>query len=132
MAVRALGEAHGASFAIYLGDCVEVMQQIPEESIGFSVYSPPFGNLFVYSESVADMGNCATDAEFLEQYAFAVRELFRLTKPGRISAVHCSDMPLTKWRDGQVGIKDSRARSSPRMKLRVGYSIPGGRSGSRR
>src|SRR5271166_2268556 len=100
-----VNDRHGQNFAAYQGDCYEVMRQLPADSIDFSVYSPPFGNLFVYSESAADMGN-STDEEFAEQYAYAVREIFRLTKPGRITAVHCSDLPLTKWRDGQVGIKD--------------------------
>lgn len=104
--IRCLGDEHGVSFAAYNGDCVEVMKQLPAESIGFSVYSPPFGNLFVYSESVADMGNSSSDDEFIQHYGYAVRELYRLTRPGRITAVHCSDLPLTKWRDGQVGIKD--------------------------
>lgn len=103
--VRCLNEAHGEKFAAYLGDCVSVLSQLPEASIDFSVYSPPFGNLFVYSAAAADMGN-STDAEFAEHYGYAVRELFRVTKPGRLTAVHCSDLPLTKWRDGNVGIKD--------------------------
>ena len=79
---------------------------MPDESVDFSVYSPPFGNLFVYSESANDMGNSADDDEFGAHYAFLVREKFRVTKPGRITAVHCSDLPMTKWRDGVVGIKD--------------------------
>lgn len=106
MAVKCLGEAHGKSFAAYWGDCVEVARQFPSESIDFSVYSPPFGSLFVYSESAADMGNSSSDGEFAEHYGFLVREKFRLTKPGRLTAVHCSDLPLTKWKDGLVGIKD--------------------------
>ncbi len=104
--VRCLNESHGESFWLYHGDCVDVMAQIPDASIGFSVYSPPFGNLFVYSSSAADMGNASTDGEFSDQYAYAVLEMFRVTKPGRVSAVHCSDLPLTKWRDGAIGIKD--------------------------
>lgn len=104
--VRCLNEAHGDTFAAYHGDCVDVLRQLPDESIGFSVYSPPFGSLFVYSESAADMGNSADDEEFATHYGYAVREIFRLTKPGRLTAVHCSDLPLTKWRDGHVGIKD--------------------------
>lgn len=106
MAIRCLNDAHGASFAAYHGDCVDVVRQLPDASLGFSVYSPPFGSLFVYSESVADMGNSATDGEFEEHYRFLVAEKFRATKPGRLTAVHCSDLPLTKWRDGVVGIKD--------------------------
>jgi hypothetical protein len=69
------------------------------------VYSPPFGSLFVYSESAADMGN-STDEEFSKHYGYLVQEKFRLTKPGRLTAVHCSDLPMTKWKDGVVGIKD--------------------------
>lgn len=106
MAIRCLNEAHGDGWAAYHGDCVSVVSQMPEASIGHSVYSPPFGNLFVYSESAADMGNSADDAEFEMHYSFLVRELFRVHKPGRLTAVHCSDLPLTKWRDGTMGIKD--------------------------
>lgn len=105
MAVKCLGEKHGNAYAMYHGDCVDVLRQFPDESIWFSIYSPPFGNLFVYSESAADMGN-STDEEFAEHYQFLVREKFRVTKPGRITAVHCSDLPAMKWRDGAVGIKD--------------------------
>lgn len=97
---------HGDGFAAYHGDCVSIAQQMPDECIDFSVYSPPFGSLFVYSDSVADMGNSSSDGEFAEHYGFLVREKFRLTKPGRLTAVHCSDLPMTKWRDGHVGIKD--------------------------
>ena len=103
--VRCLNEAHGRNFAVYNGDCVDIVSQLPDASIDFSVYSPPFGSLFVYSESAADMGN-STDDEFAKHYAWLVREKFRVTKPGRLTAVHCSDLPMTKWRDGAVGIKD--------------------------
>jgi len=104
--VLCLNEAHGKDFAAYNGDCVSVVGQLPDNSVGFSVYSPPFSNLFVYSDSLADMGNSANDAEFLRQYSYLLRDLARVTKPGRLSAVHCSDLPLTKWKDGMIGIKD--------------------------
>lgn len=104
--VECLNDAHGQRWAAYHGDCVHVASQLPDESVGFSVYSPPFGNLFVYSDSAADMGNSATDGEFEDHYRYLVREMYRLTKPGRLTAVHCSDLPLTKWRDGHIGIKD--------------------------
>jgi DNA modification methylase len=103
--IRCLNEKHGDRFAAYHGDCVDVVGQLPDNSVGFSVYSPPFGSLFVYSESISDMGN-STDEQFRDQYAFLVREKLRVTKPGRLTAVHCSDLPLTKWKDGAVGIKD--------------------------
>lgn len=104
--VKCLGEAHEVDFAAYHGDCVSVLRQLPDASVDFSVYSPPFGSLFVYSDSIADMGNSSCDDEFTEHYRYMVHEKFRLTKPGRLTAVHCSDLPMTKWKDGAVGIKD--------------------------
>lgn len=103
--IKCLDSRHGENFSIYNGDCVAVLRQVPDNSVDLSVYSPPFGSLFVYSESVADMGN-STDEEFADHYAFLVAEKLRVTKPGRITAVHCSDLPMTKWREGAVGIKD--------------------------
>src|SRR5438105_595949 len=97
--INCLGEAHGDNFAAYWGDCVDVVRQLPECSIGFSVCSVPFSNLFCYSDSVADMGNSTDDDQFFEQYGYLLREQYRVTMPGRLSAVHCSDLPLQKWRD---------------------------------
>jgi DNA methylase len=105
MAIRCLNSAQGNSWQAIQGDCVDVLSQLPDECIGMSVYSPPFGSLFVYSASAADMGN-STDDEFAEHYRYLVREKFRVTMPGRLTAVHCSDLPMTKWRDGAIGIKD--------------------------
>ena len=101
-----LNQKSGEGWTAYHGDCVSVASQLPDECIDFSVYSPPFGSLFVYSDSAADMGNSSSDGEFAAHYAYLVREKFRLTKPGRLTAVHCSDLPMTKWKDGAVGIKD--------------------------
>lgn len=103
--LKCMGATVADNYAAYWGDCVDVLMQMPAECIDFSVYSPPFGSLFVYSESAADMGN-STDGEFAEHYAWLVREKFRVTKPGRLTAVHCSDLPMTKWKDGAIGIKD--------------------------
>lgn len=106
MVVRCLNEKHGEGWSAYHGDCVDVVKQLPDTSIDFSVYSPPFASLFVYSDSECDMGNSASDEEFYDHYAYLIAEKFRVTKPGRLTAVHCSDLPMTKWRDGHVGIKD--------------------------
>jgi DNA modification methylase len=103
--VTCVDQKIGHSYTAYCGDCVSVARQLPDECIDFSVYSPPFGALFVYSESAADMGN-STDEQFTKHYGYFVREKFRLTKPGRLTAVHCSDLPMTKWKDGAIGIKD--------------------------
>jgi DNA modification methylase len=80
-------------YAIYNGDCMEVMPALPDESIHLSVYSPPFAGLYHYSSSERDLSNARDYAEFLEMYEYVVRELYRLTMPGRITAVHCMDVP---------------------------------------
>jgi DNA modification methylase len=106
MVVKCLNEAHGKNYVAYQGDCVSVVSQLPDASVGFSVYSPPFGDLFVYSDSEADMGNSSSDGQFFEHYKFLIKEMARVTKPGRLSAVHCSDLPFRKWKDGKLGIRD--------------------------
>lgn len=103
--IKSLNSHAGERFTVIQGDCVDVLSQFQAESIDFSAYSPPFGALFVYSDSAADMGN-STDEEFAEHYNFLVRQMYRVTKPGRLTAVHCSDLPMTKFKDGAVGIKD--------------------------
>jgi DNA modification methylase len=80
-------------YAIYNGDCIDVLATFPDECIHLSLYSPPFCGLFQYSSSERDMSNCRSYGEFFENYEFLVRELFRVTLPGRISAVHCMDVP---------------------------------------
>jgi DNA modification methylase len=80
-------------YAIYNGDCVEVLQSMPEQSIHLSVYSPPFGGLYHYSSDDRDLSNCSSYDEFMEQYAFVVKELARVTMPGRMSCVHVMDVP---------------------------------------
>lgn len=85
----------GDRYAIYCGDCVEVMQGLPDESVDLSIYSPPFAGLYQYSSDERDLSNCIDQDEFFEHYGFCIDEITRLTKPGRISAVHCMDIPLS-------------------------------------
>jgi len=80
-------------FALFHGDCVEVMQALPPGCVHLSIYSPPFGGLYHYSSNERDLSNCDDYDEFFEHYAFVVRELARVTMPGRITAVHCMDIP---------------------------------------
>lgn len=80
-------------YAIYEGDCIEGMGELPDKSIHLSVYSPPFGGLYTYSSSDNDLSNCRDYEQFFEHYAFVVRELARITMPGRMTAVHCMDVP---------------------------------------
>jgi len=80
-------------YAIYNGDCIEVMKTLPSEKMHLSIYSPPFGGLYHYSSSERDLSNCKDYMEFFEHYEYVVQELFRLTVPGRMTAVHCMDVP---------------------------------------
>ena len=93
-------------YALYNGDCCEVLKELPSESVDFSIFSPPFLDLFSYSDSPNDMGNCKTSKEFFLHFFYMVSELSRLVKPGRIVAVHCIDIPAMKERDGYIGLKD--------------------------
>lgn len=104
--IRCLNDAHGADWSAINGDCIEIARQMPSDSVDFSVYSPPFASIFVYSESECDLGNNASDDDFRKHYQFLVNEMFRVHKPGTLSAVHCSDLPSTKWKDGEIGLKD--------------------------
>ncbi len=96
--------ASGRLWTMHLGDCVPITRSMPENSINFSVHSPPFASLYTYSDKQADMGNAASDKEFFEHYEFLIRELLRVTAPGRCAAVHVKDLPLFVNRDGAQGI----------------------------
>ncbi len=88
-----LDQAISEKYALYLGDCVEVMNRLPDESIHLTVYSPPFAGLFQYSSDERDLSNCRSYEEFLAHYEYVIGEIHRITMPGRISAVHCMDIP---------------------------------------
>jgi len=101
-------EVRGKDWTIINGDSCKEIQNIPSDSMGFSIFSPPFSSLFVYSDSIRDMGNCESDKQFFEHFSFLVPELLRITIPGRLCAVHCSQIPAHKWKDGELGLKDFR------------------------
>jgi len=88
------------------GDCVQLIQDVPNESIGFSVFSPPFAELYTYSSHLEDMGNSKDYKEFLTQFGFLVKELYRVLKSGRNVAVHCMDLPIQKGKEGFIGLRD--------------------------
>jgi DNA modification methylase len=96
----------GDSWAVYLADCIEVMNGLPDGIIDLAIFSPPFSDLFVYSDSERDMGNCGSHEEFMEHYAYFAEALYRVLKPGRIACVHCSDLPARKSKDGFIGLHD--------------------------
>ena len=104
--VRSLNEKHGENFAAYNADCVDFTKQMPSNSVGLSVYSPPFSGLYIYNDSECDMGNSADDAEFFKHYEFFVKELYRVIIPGRCIAVHCKDLVYYKNQNGTAGLRD--------------------------
>lgn len=95
-------------YAIYQADCVEVLRGIPSDTIHFSVFSPPFGSLYSYTDATADMSNVRTDAEFFAGMDFMIAELARVLMPGRLVSFHCMNLPSTLERDGFIGIRDFR------------------------
>jgi hypothetical protein len=96
----------GRQWALYNADCVEVLAGLPEGLVDLSIFSPPFADLFVYSDSERDMGNCGSYDEFMVHYGFFARHLFRAMKPGRMTCVHCTDLPTRKGKDGFIGMHD--------------------------
>lgn len=99
-------EYQGQWWAIHNSDCIEGMHAMPAASIDCAVFSPPFGDLFVYSDSERDLGNAGTGEAFMAQYAFFADALARVMKPGRMICVHCTDLPARKGRDGYIGLQD--------------------------
>lgn len=106
--VNVIDQVIEPEFAIYLGDCVEVTRGLPDNSIHYSIFSPPFASLYTYSNSDRDMGNCRSDEEFFEHFRFLVRELYRVMMPGRLVSFHCMNLPTNKAHHGYIGIRDFR------------------------
>ncbi len=101
-------EARGERWELFNGDCVKLVRDLSDESIDYSVFSPPFSSLYTYSNSPRDMGNCKDDASFFTHFGFLINDLFRVIKPGRLVSFHCMNLPTTKERDGYIGIRDFR------------------------
>lgn len=95
-------------YSLFNGDCVEVIAGLPERSVDYAIFSPPFSSLYTYSNSPRDMGNCRSDAEFFEHFDHLIRELARVIKPGHCVSFHCMQLPTSKERDGYIGLKDFR------------------------
>lgn len=106
--MNVLDQHHGESFVMYHGDSCEVLRGLPDDSVGFQIYSPPFASLYTYSNSERDLGNARDQDEFLAHFRFMVQELYRVHQPGRVVAVHCMNVPSLKERDGYIGLKDFR------------------------
>ena len=106
--INVIDQAISDSYALYNGDSAEILKGIPTGSVHYCIFSPPFASLYTYSNSERDLGNCRSTTEFYEQFKFIVDELFRVLMPGRLISFHCMDLPLSKERDGVIGIRDFR------------------------
>lgn len=106
--MEAIKQANGDNWHLYNGDCCEVVAGLPDNSIDFSVFSPPFSSLYVYSDSERDMGNSDDDDQFFEHFGFLIKELKRVVKPGRLISVHCMNLPSTITHNGYIGVRDFR------------------------
>jgi len=108
--VEVMDQAIGTDYAIYNGDCVEVLRGMPADSIDYSIFSPPFASLYTYSNSPRDMGNVRDHDEFFEHFRWLIVELRRVMKPGRLLSFHCMLLPTSKARDGMIGLTDFRGQ----------------------
>lgn len=106
--MNCLDQTIGENYALYHGDCIEVLRGLPARSVHYSIFSPPFASLYTYSNSPRDMGNCRSNEEFFEHFGFLVDELARVMQPGRNVSFHCMLFPASKERDGFIGLKDFR------------------------
>jgi DNA modification methylase len=97
-------------FALYHSDCIDVVRGLPDASVHYTIFSPPFASLYTYSASPRDMGNCASHDDFFAQFRFLAPELLRVTKPGRLMSFHCMTMPTSKAKDGFIGLHDFRGQ----------------------
>lgn len=106
--MKVINQHQGHNWALYQGDSVEVIKGIPDNSLHYSIFSPPFANLYTFSNSDRDMSNCADDNEFAEHFQYLIKELYRVLMPGRLLSFHCMNMPTSKVKHGYIGIRDFR------------------------
>ena len=106
--MNVIDQLHTEQYSIYHADTVEVAKGLPDNSVGFSVFSPPFETLFTYSNSDRDMGNARSSEDFWQHYQYLIKEQHRVMKPGRLIAIHCMNLPTSKQNHGYIGIRDFR------------------------
>jgi superfamily II DNA or RNA helicase len=104
----ASADAEGKTWRLLAGDCIQRIKDVETESVDYSVFSPPFASLYTYTDMPEDMGNCTGEGEFFEHFEHLVPELLRVLKPGRLLSMHCMQLPMSKERDGVIGLKDFR------------------------
>lgn len=105
---KILKQDEGKNWKVYNGDCIEILKDIPDESIDYSIFSPPFSSQFTYSNSPRDLGNSKSDNDFFNHFDYVIKELYRTLLPGRLISIHCMNLPMTLTKDGEMGMKDFR------------------------
>ncbi len=118
--MKVLNQKISEKYALYNADCIDVARGMDDESIHYTIFSPPFASLYTYSASARDLGNCKGIDDFKEHFKFLAPELFRITKPGRLLSFHCMLLPTSKTRDGFIGLSDFRGELI-RMFVDVGW-----------
>jgi len=106
--VKVLDQVIADEYAVYHGDSTDVLKGIPDNSIHYSIFSPPFSELYIYSNNKRDLSNVSSDKEFFNQFAYMAKELYRVTMPGRLLSFHIINLPTSKFKDGFTGLKDFR------------------------
>lgn len=106
--MNVINEAIAKKYALYHGDCIDILRGLPDSSVHYSIFSPPFASLYTYSASPRDMGNCRDSDNFFEHFRYLVPELLRVTMPGRLLSFHVTLMPTSKAKDGFIGFRDFR------------------------
>ena len=106
--MKAIDQKISEKYAIYNADCIDVVKSVPDETVHYTIFSPPFASLYTYSASARDMGNCKNGDDFSKHFEYLIPELLRITKPGRLLSFHCMLLPTSKAKDGYIGMRDFR------------------------
>lgn len=106
--VTVLDQASGRDWTLWNGDCVDVVRGLPDGTLHYTIFSPPFESLYTFSDDPRDMSNCSDSETFWEHFRFLISELYRATMPGRLCSIHCMQLPTSKIRDGFIGLRDFR------------------------
>lgn len=108
MDVKVFDQTAGAGWQLYCGDCIEVVRGLPDASVHYTIFSPPFESLYTFTDDPRDLSNCSDSQTFWEHFSFLIAELGRVTMAGRLVSVHCMQLPTSKLRDGFIGLRDFR------------------------
>jgi len=109
-APKVVDQVSGEGWTLYHADCIDVVRGLPDGSLDYVIYSPPFQSLYTFSDDPRDLSNCADDETFWTHYRFLIAELAQALKPGRLMTIHCMQLPTSKTRDGFIGLRDFRGQ----------------------